>query len=171
MSDIDKLTEMVNGYPKQIQDMEEQIDSLNEIITDLTEQQQAIENEVLAPLTVDSNTYGDAKAVSFGPTHSFCTSGAYGVSNLTEWAVVDGDCLGIHTVVWTSDDVSPSVDAEQYYRQVDFAEAYGHIHDEVGENGTYGIADNKSNITTGKNIITTNKDKIETVQAIYEQFI
>lgn len=171
MTDLDKLTEMVNGYPQTISDLEDSIAALEVIITDLGEQRQAIENEVLAPLTSASNVYGEAKADSYGVVYSFCTSGSYGVSNLTEWAVVSGGCPpDDHNVVFKDSDVSSTVDAEQYQRQLDFAEAYGHIHDEVGASGTYGIADTVTNLQTGKNIQTINKNKIEAVKTVYEKF-
>jgi len=181
MTDIDKLREMVASYPGLIQDLEEQSDGLQDIITDLSEQQQAIENEVMAPLLVDSDAYLVIKASSLTVSGScfgscnVCTSGGYGVSNLTDWAIVSGGCPPMpHNVVWDSSDVLPSGttrDAAQYWTQVDFATAYGHIHDDVGTTyGTYGIEDNIINVGVGKSITDKNKTKYEEVLSIYDQY-
>ncbi len=170
-TDLEKLQEMVEGYPQTITDLEDSITNLTEIKTDLNEQRQAIENEVMAPLKTDSDSYLAAKALTFGAMHTYCTSGSYGTANLTEWAIVSGGCPpSPHNVVFTSSDVSAIVDPEQYQRQLDFAESYTHINDEVGENGTYGIQDTADNIQQGIDIQTINKNKIEAVKTVYEKF-
>lgn len=174
MSDLDKLKEMVAGYPKQISDLESQITSIDNLITDVDDQVSAIENEVMAPMLSASNAYIAQKAIALGGTP--CTSGSYGVSNLTEWAIVNGPCPPIipeSPVIFDSSSVSPSVDPEQYYRQLDFEEAYGHIHDPIDASityGTYGLLANKGNLQTGKSVVQKNKAKIETIFPIYEQF-
>ena len=176
MSDLTKLQEMVAGYPDQIQQMEDSITELTSIAADLQEQREAIENVVLAGLKSDSDAYLVQKAidltgVSCVQACSYCTSGSYGVSNLTEWAIVSGGCPpSTHIVVFDSSDVSATVDPEQYQRQIDFAESYDHIHKEVDETGTYGIKHTRNNVNTGKGIVQINKAKIETVKEIYEKF-
>jgi len=177
MSDVDKLREMVAGYPEQIQQMEDSITELTSIAADLQEQREAIENVVLADLTAQSNAYLAQKAIDLGVSScggicSYCTSGSYGVSNLTEWAIVSGGCPpSIHIVVFDSSDVSPTVDPDQYQRQLDFPEAYDHIWKTVDETGTYGIKSTRDNVNIGKGIVEINKAKIETVKVIYEKFV
>lgn len=176
MSDVTKLTEMVDGYPDQIQQMADSIAELTSIAADLQEQREAIENVVLAGLTADSDAYLTQKAldltgVSCVQPCSYCTSGSYGVSNLTEWAIVSGGCPpSTHIVVFDSSDVSPTVDPEQNQRQIDFADAYDHIWKTVDATGTYGIKGTRDNVNTGKGIVQINKAKIEEVLEIYEKF-
>lgn len=179
MSDIDKLREMVASYPDIIQGYEDQITSIDGIVTDIDEQILAIENIVMTPLLSASDGYLVQKAIDLGVsecggTCSYCTSGGYGVSNITEWAIVSGGCPpSPHIVVFKSSDVSPSVDSDQYYRQIDFAEAYGHINDPIDASityGTYGLLANKSNLLVGKSVVEKNLNKIETIFPIYEQF-
>lgn len=179
MSDIDKLREMVASYPDTIQGYEDQITSIDGLITDIDDEISAIENEVMTPLLSASDAYLAQKAIDLGVAEcgglcTVCTSGSYGVSNLTEWAIVSGGCPPIlNNIVFKSSDVSPSVDADQYYRQIDFEEAYGHIHDPIDASityGTYGLLANKSNLSVGKSVVEKNKAKIETIFPIYEQF-
>lgn len=173
MSDKLKLIGMVNSYPTSIENLEKSIDSIDALITDLTEQKQAIQNVVMSELTSASTVYLTDKAASFEGTHSFCTSGGYGTSNLTDWAIVSGGCVGSHTVVFKSSNLSPTPsgegDALQIERQSDFAEAYDHITATVGLGGTYGINDTISNLQTGRGIVVINKNKIETILGIYSE--
>jgi hypothetical protein len=177
MSDVDKLTEMVNGYDDEIQQLEDSITRLTEVSDDLGEQRAAIENVVLSELVSGSNTYLEQKAIlvcsgGYPTTCTYCTSGSYGTGNLTEWAIVSGGCPpSSHEVLFKSSDVSPSVDPDQYQRQLDFDEAYDHIWKTIDTSGTYGIQPNRDNIDTGKSILEINKTKIEDVKAIYEQYI
>lgn len=173
MSDVTKLQEMVAGYPDQIQQLEDSITELTVIADDLQEQREAIENVVLAGLTADSDSWIAQKAIdlgvgSCGGTCSVCTSGDYGVSNLTEWAIVSGGCPpSTHIVVFDSGDVA---DTEQLQRVSDFAEAYDHIWKALDETGTYGIKATRDNVNTGKSIVEINKTKIEAVLEVYEKF-
>ena len=184
MSDLDKLKEMVAGYPKQISDLESQITSIDNLITDVDDQVSAIENEVMAPMLSASNVYLADKTLELGGI--LCTYGSYGVSNLTEWAIIalPGPCpvswppppVPPTVILWDSSSVTPSgtpEEVEQYYRQQDFPEAYGHIHDPIDASityGTYGLLANKGNLQTGKSVVQKNKAKIETIFPIYEQF-
>jgi hypothetical protein len=184
MSDLDKLKEMVNSYPTIVQNLDTQIATLDPLINDLSEQKSAIENEVLAPLLADSNNYIQQKAIELTgiacilESCTACTSGGYGISNLTDWAIVSGGCVLVppatsFVIVWGPNDcdpLGPIEDADQYQRQMYFAEAYGHIHDPVDINGTYGIEANMTNLNTGKTILQNNKAKYETVRSIYEQY-
>jgi hypothetical protein len=180
MSDIDKLTEMVEGYPEQISQMGDSITELTAIAADLQEQREAVENVVLSAETSGSNIYLNQKAIDLGVaecdgTCSVCTSGDYGVSNITEWAIVSGGCPpSSHIVVWDSSSVTVSggtvEDQAQYQRQVDFNNAYDHIHHPVDETGTYGLKGNRDNVLIGKGIVEINKAKIEQVLEIYEKF-
>lgn len=179
MSDVTKLREMVSEYPDTIEDLEDSIDSLSTLVTGLSAERAAIENIVLSALVSASDAYLAQKALDLTGVScvdiscSVCTSGGYGDSNITEWAIVSGGCGGMHNVVWTDTDVSSSgesADAAQYERQQDFAEAYDHIHASLGVNGTYGIQENINNLITGRSILTNNKDKIEDVLAIYSQY-
>lgn len=189
MSDIEKLQEMVNGYPKTIQDIDTQISFLDTNISDLNDQKNAIENIVFPPLVSGSDGYLTLKATELtglgacSPVNCVvCTYGGYGVSNLTDWVIVSAgsSCPTTGVIVWGPgstpsgspfpDPLGPVEDAEQYQRQVDFEQAYGHINDPVGLNGTYGISANISNLTTGKTILENNKAKYENVLAIYSQY-
>ena len=173
MSDKTKLQAMVAEYPTSIENLQKSLDSIDALITDLTEQKEAIQNVVMSELTSASTVYLTEKAESFDGTHSFCTSGGYGTSNLTDWAIVSGGCVGPHTVVFKSGNLSPTPsgggDALQIERQSDFAEAYDHITATVGLGGTYGINDTISNMQTGRSIVVINKNKIETILGIYSE--
>jgi len=177
MSDVSKLTEMVNGYDEQIQQLDDSITELTSVSNDLADQRAAIENVVMDSLKTDSDSYLTQKAIDLGigdcgGTCSVCTSGGYGTTNLTDWAIVSGGCPPSTKInVFTSNSVSVSVDPDQYQRQLDFVEAYDHIHKEVDATGTYGIQGNKDNIDTGKSILQINKSKIQTVKALYEGFV
>jgi hypothetical protein len=181
MSDIEKLTEMVNIIlPEFIENANTTIIGLSAQKVDLLDQISAIENEILTPMLSASDGYLVQKVLDLevsecGGTCSICTSGDYGVSNLTEWAIVSGGCLDSHIVVWDSNNVSPSgsiADQEQYQRQVDFEEAYGHIHDSLGTTfGTYGLQGLIDGIDIGLDIQKKNKAKYEIVLDIYDDFI
>jgi len=181
MGDIEKLGEMVNSYPTTISNIDKQIASLNPVISDLNDQKTAIENLVLAPLKDDSDIYLSQKAIELtgvgacNPVScTVCTYGGYGVSNLTDWIIVSAGAVCPNPVsVWSPGDLDPLgtvEESEQYQRQLDFAEAYGHITDAIGTNGTYGLNANISNLTTGKTILENNKAKYEHILSLYSQY-
>lgn len=173
MSDKEKLRAMVAEYPTTIEDLSRSIDSIDALILDLQEQKEAILDAVMAPIVSASNLFLEQEAADYGPTYTYCTSGDYGNSNITEWSVIEGTCNGPHRVVLESSDLeiapSGSVEALQLKRQSDFEEAYDHIHATVGLGGTYGINDTISNLQTSRGILVINKNKIETILPIYSE--
>lgn len=182
MSDQEKLQEMVDVIlPEAIENASTAIVGLSAQKVDLQDQISAIENIVLSEETSASDGYLVQKALDLGATEcggtcSVCTSGDYGVSNLTEWAIVSGGCPSSpHIVVWSDSDLSPSggspEDNAQYQRQVNFPEAYGHIHDPLGTAfGTYGLQGLIDGIDIGLDIQHKNRNKWETVLDIYDDF-
>lgn len=190
MSDIDKLREMVDGYPDQIQQMEDSITELTAIAEDLQEQREAIENVVLAGLESDSDDYLDQLLIDLENegkcgTLSGCTltKGAnYGVNgNLSDWVITKEVATTIPNPVPPPPTIPTTIqvpvsagddltEGDQYQRQEDSLEAYDHIWKEVDETGTYGIKHTRDNVNTGKGIVEINKAKIETVLEIYEKF-
>jgi hypothetical protein len=175
MSDKTKLAAMVAEYPSSIENLGKSIDSIDALITDLTEQKQAIQNVVMSELTSASNVFLAEKTATYTGTYDYCTSGGYGTTNLTDWAIVSGSCLGIYNVVFKSANLSatPSGGSEalQIERQEQFAEAYDHITATIGLGGTYGINDTISNLQTSRGIVVINKAKIETVLEIYSEHL
>jgi len=128
----------------------------------------------MATATTDSDAFLAQKSLdlgvgSCGGTCSVCTSGGYGVTNLTDWAIVSGGCPPApHKVVYKNADVT---DTDQITRVSDFAAAYNHIWQELGTDGTYGIKPTRDSVNTGKSIVNKNKDKTEQVQEIYTRYL
>lgn len=171
-----KLSEMVTTYNEEISAAERQITALTVLTDDLTEQKQAIENIVLSALTSASDIYLNNQVTNFQTSGGYpfatkITSGGYGTSNLTEWKIYSGNTPPFPSgaVILKSD--SPSASQAQKDRQDDFEEAYGHINDDIDVGtGTYGILAKRSNLNTGKSVLTKNKNKLETVVEIYERY-
>lgn len=191
MSDLTKLQEMVDGYPEQIQQMEDSIVELTAIATDLQEQREAIENVVLAGFESDSDDYLDQLLIDLENENkcgvlSGCTLTKginYGVNgNLSDWVISKEVEIEVPNplppppTITTTIQVPVSAgsaltEGDQYQRQQDSLEADDHIWKAVDETGTYGIKSTRDNVNTGKGIVQINKAKIETVLEIYEKFI
>lgn len=182
MSDQEKLQEMVDEIlPAEIENASTSIVGLSAQKVELQDQISAIENIVLSAETSASDGYLTQKALDLGVaecggTCFICKGATYGDSNLTDWIIVSGGCPPAPSItVWDSSDVTPSggtpEDNAQYQRQVDFGEAYGHIHDPLGTTfGTYGLQGLIDGIDVGLGIQYKNKDKLETVLDIYDDF-
>ena len=176
---------MVDGYPEQIQNQEDSITELTAIAADLQEQREAIENVVLAPNVPLSDAYVEAKRIEL--LGDFTTFGVtYGVSDISDWSIWQNGIPipnptpppltlpGVPILLFTGamlDGTGSAADIAQWNRQNDYAAAYNHIHQDLGTDGTYGIAPTRDSVNTGKSIVTKNKDKIEQVDEIYTRYL
>ena len=174
MSDYDVFQEIVDVLPDTISNLNSGIIELNTSIDGLTDEKAAVEWS-MSVMTTGSDWYLDYRAGVYGGT--VITSGAYGVENVTEWAIVDVGKPpgGIHYVIFSDTDVtsgSPSYMTQQYNRQIGFTEAHDHIHrtNDLAY-GTYGIDARKSGLNTGMGLMELNRDKYATVLKVYDRVL
>lgn len=163
------LSEMVSAYNERVSNLTLGLTSVSASISDLQDQKDEAEN-TLSVITSASDEWGEAKADSYGLIYSWCTSGDYGISNLTEWAVVSGSCSGSHVVVYTWSDVTSATEYDQWRRKLDFDEIYDHIHDSVDLNGTYGLSANITNLQTAQDVLQADKNKYEKLVDVYGRY-
>jgi len=166
------LSELVSAYSQKIENLTLSLVSISANIIDL-QAQQSTANSTLTDLTASSDAWGTWKALQFGVPSAveFCTSGSYGVSNLTEWGIVSGGgCGSQKPVIYKPSDVSTSEHPNQYYRQEDFAEIYDHINDSIDVNGTYGLAATIVNLQTAESVAEANRDKYTALVSSYGRY-
>lgn len=163
------LSEMVSAYELKITNLTIGLVSVSASILDLQEQKGEAD-DTISEIVSDTNEWGTAKAAVSGAAYSWCTSGSYGVSNLTEWAVVSGACSAAHIITYTWSDVTSSGEPEQWTRKLDFDEIYDHINDSVDVNGTYGLEANIVNLQTAESVLEADKDKYEDLVETYERY-
>ena len=173
MGDYDVFQEIVDALPDTFSNLTTGTYELNTSINGLTDEQSAIE-WAMSVMTTGSDWYLDYRAGIFGGT--VVTSGAYGVSNVTEWAIVDTSKPegSVNYVIYSDTDVisgSPSYTTKQYNRQIGFAEAYDHIHKVNSLTGTYGIDARKTGLTTGLGLMEANRDKYQAVFRVYDRIL
>lgn len=163
------LSEMVSAYEQKIVDLTTGLTSIAESIVDLEGQVTEAES-TLSEITSATNVWGIAKAASFSGTHAWCTSGSYGVSNLTEWAVVSGACVAPSATIYTWTDITSATEYDQWLRKLDFDEIYDHVNDSVDVNGTYGLEANITNLETAEDVLNADKAKYEDLVETYERY-
>ena len=170
---------MVSEIPSAVANINYSINKIDEQITALQLEIDDILNFAAAPLSASSDIYLTTKSAelsaSLGGIVTVCTSGGYGTTNLTDWAIVSGGvCSG--PVVWSDSSLSiasSGSDLEQYNRQLEFDEISDHLYRDFDESpiATYGIQQNYDSLQTGKNILTRDKDKLETMYDIYVDYV
>ncbi len=165
------LSEMVSAYEQKVIDLTTGLTSIAESIVDLEGQVSAAEN-TLSEIRSDTDTWGTAKAATSGAMFTFCTSGSYGISNLTQWAIVSGGtgCTPPHNIMYTVSDVTSADEYDQWLRRLDFDEIYDHINDSVDVNGTYGLEANVANLETAESVLEADKEKYEDMVETYERY-
>lgn len=88
------LEELATKYEDALANVNRSILGIYDTITGIEDDIATIEQLVMPGLTSDMNTALAAKAAAFdsyyGSGHTVVTSGAYGVTNLTEWGIVSG---------------------------------------------------------------------------------
>ena len=173
------LRDLVSDLPGVIENLQTSITNIDGVLTILGQQKNAVENDVMGIMTSASDDWGAWKANDLNPTYSFVTSGSYGTTNITEWAIVDPvqPSQGVNYVIYTSAMVTsagPAADsseARQYDRQIEFVNAYEHVNDAVGISpGTYGIDEKISALTDGKTLAQNNEAKYTEVLKIYDKY-
>ena len=174
MSDFDVFQEIVDVLPDTISNLNTGLIELNTSIDGLTDEKSAIEWS-MSLMTTGSDWYLDYLVGIYGGT--VVTSGSYGTTNVTEWAIVDTGAPpgGVNYVIFSDTDVtsgSPSYMTQQYNRQIGFPEAYDHIHrtNDLAY-GTYGIDARKDGLDTGKDLMILNRDKYATVLKVYDRVL
>lgn len=174
MSDYEVFQEILDVLPDTISNLDSGIYELNTSIDGLTDEKSSIEWG-MSVMTSASDWYLDWWSNVYGGT--VMTSGDYGVTNVTEWAIVDTSkpSGGWDYVVYSDTDVtsgSPgSYLTEQYNRQIGFPDAYDHIYKTNGLDGTYGIDARKSGLNTGKGLMEDNRDFYSTVLKVYDRVL
>ena len=173
MGDFDVFQEIVDVLPDTVRNLTTGTYELNTSINALTDEQSAIEWS-MSVMTTGSDWYLDYRAGVYGGT--VITSGAYGVENVTEWAIVDPTKPpgSVNYVIYSDTDVtsgSPSYTTKQYNRQIGFPVAYDHIHKVNSLTGTYGIAARKTGLNTGLGLMEKNRDKYQEAFRVYDRVL
>jgi len=164
------LSEMISAYEQKVTDLTVGLTSISASIVDLQDQVSAAEN-TLSDITSATDAWGAAKASTLSSMYTFCSSGSYGVSNLTEWAIVSGGCTPPHFIMYTWTDVTCAGEPDQWFRKLDFDSIYDHINDSVDVSGTYGLEANITNLQTAESVLEADKDKYEELIQTYGRYI
>lgn len=242
----DKIREMVDGYPDQIDSLQKSLDSLNAQTADLQEQDVALEHgalDVIVSQLVNTLLPAKTSDPANAYIYTFGNFGSYGSSgNATDWQTYQL-IVKEPTSTFTQDSPSGFVIAGNYTGQVspgdkvfitnsgvfagpatvtyvalneplkplgtyivinsfivqasidgvwklvyeylgvgwdsdptiqqeidDYAFIIDHLHKPLGTGGTYGIIALIDALTTGKNIVAANLDKITDAETIYDRF-
>jgi hypothetical protein len=183
--DLSFLEDLISDYQVQIGNLDTQLISLDDLITNLQAQRVAIEDCVLQPLLDESDIFLQDKKAEFESLFpddiiSVVKGSNYGPvtneSNLSDWIITRTYEVSASTFVETLLDGSsltgsdPDI-VEQITRQADYLVGNGHIHDDVGLSGTYGIIGQISNINQGKSILQNNKNKLQSAVSTYSKFL
>lgn len=171
------LRDLVSDLPGVIEKLQTSISNIDDALTTLGEQKDAVEDDVMGIMTSASDEWGAWKANALNPTYTFVTSGSYGTTNITQWAITNPAVTKNQSVVYTSAMVTsagPAADnteARQYDRQIEFVNSYEHVNDAVGVSpGTYGIDEKISALTDGKTLAQNNEAKYTEVLKIYDKY-
>lgn len=177
MSDYETLQNMINVLPDTITNLNSGIDNLNTSIDGLTDERNAVEY-TMTVMTTAASGWMDWKRDDLDPlypdvTLTINTTGGWSESNLTGWNIWNS---AGPSAVYTSSDVTSAYPAScgetrQYNRQLDFSEAYGHIHKVTDLNGTYGIAAKKASLIKGRGLQVKNRDKYKAVLKSYSRVL
>jgi hypothetical protein len=182
-SDVDVLKQIVTNLPNTIDALGLSVTDITAAVADLQDQQDAIENAVMGPMTSASDTFGDAWQAEFYSAFTRITSGGYGVTNLDDWGIVDttlGKDNAAYNQFKSNQIVSGgpalsgsgwvSLEALQYDRQVEFPQAYEHVNEVLSSTATYGILDRRTKLGTALTLTTNNEAKYTQVLKIYKKY-
>ena len=145
--------------------------NLDEALNGIQEQRDNLQNDwygvsaSMSMMTTAAELWMENKADELDVTYVVETSGSWGISNLTQWGITDPAAPpgGVNYNQYTDADVTsgaPSAtETQQYNRQIDFPEAYNHINQDLGLNGTYGIKDKIQKLTVAENLTIINRNK------------
>jgi hypothetical protein len=155
MSARDILNEMVNAAPDQVGALESNIQSIDDQISDLTDEANAIEEAILEVDATALIIYLESTKVPSGG--SLVLGADYNVTNITDWQVLDSTANPVYEylgVGW---------DGDTYIIQLitDWAFGYDYLTRTLISGATYGIYPQISALSSAKSILEANKTKIE----------
>jgi len=175
MADIDVIQKMVDDLPAVIENLDLSITKIDTTINTLQGQQDAIEDFVQSNMVTASDAWIVAKKNELNPTYVVCTSGNYGITNLTEWAIVTPSCTPPLTIIYSDVDVTsgaPSAaETQQYNRQLEFPILYDFIYDDLSVDGTYGLDDKIDKLDTAKSLQQKNRTMYEDVLKSLSKYV
>jgi prefoldin subunit 5 len=167
--DTNKLTSMAKAAPSQVEAINTSISSVEDSISDLTKQKNAIENGVCGSAKTQATDIieniilvdkgGDH--VSYGPTFGVIQWAPSG--NLTDWVILDATNVPIYSYV--SGDYP---DLDELVDDYDFGNDY--LTRPLISGATYGLEDSISSLQNASNLLNENMNKIADSQAIFEKY-
>lgn len=171
------LRDLVEALPLVIVNINKSIDNIDTTSRQLLDQQQAIEQSVMALMTSASSDWIDWKTTTtYSGVASAHTSGGYGTTNLHDWCIVSAGTHPLYKLyswgeVTSAGPQADNSEARQYNRQINFPNAYEHIHDDLSvDPGTYGIEDRISKLARARLLQVNNKEKYIEVAKIYQKY-
>jgi hypothetical protein len=169
-ADFDKLNDLIEDLPDTIAQLDVSLDKIGDQIEFLGEDQAGVEH-VMSMMTTAASGWMYIKADELGFNKaSVITSGSWGVDNLIEWAILSA---GPGTKVFSWGEVVSGAPAEietqHYNRQLDFPEAYLHLNQDLGLDGTYGILDKIVKLEVAETLQALNRTKFTRFLKAYER--
>ncbi len=166
-SDQTFLNDLIGDLPNTISQLDTAIENIDDQITFLQDDQTGA-NHIMSMMTTAATVWMDVKATELHPAANVATSGSWGISNLTEWAIVTAG-----KPIYTDTDVTsgaPSAGETQHYnRQIDFPLAYDHINHSLGTDGTYGLSDKATNLGTARTLQVSNREAFSAILKAYDR--
>jgi hypothetical protein len=169
------LQDLVDTLPDTISQLDTSLVKVDEQIDFLQDDLAGVE-VVMSMMTTAASGWMYTKQQEYGATHKVITSGGWGISNLTDWVIVDTtvtnpNFLTYKVFSWgeVTSGAPSAAETQQYNRQIDFLQAYDHIYHDNGLTGTYGINDKITNLQTAKSLQQTNKTAFEGFLKVYDR--
>lgn len=162
------LDNLIEDIPEVITQLDAAIEKIEDQISFLQDDQTGVEH-VMSMMTTAASAWMDIKAAELDAiSASAVTSGSWGISNLTDWAIV---CAGTPIYGWgqVTSGAPSAAETQQYNRQIDFPLAYDHIYHSLGTDGTYGLDAKISNLQTGKSLQESNRSAFKGFLKAYDR--
>jgi hypothetical protein len=180
MAAADKLREMINVAPDQVENLDGSIDQINNLIEDFNEEIDAITNALCTPakneltdylnntkLSEIEGLYGDPFntpfTVDYGPNYGTI---AYSTGGIDDFKIADSSGNTMYSyegVNWDGDTTITKL-------VEDYAFGNDYLTRPLTTGASYGIIPNRDNLSTAKALLTANKTKIDESIDVFEDY-
>jgi len=167
----DKLREMIDNVEDQANAIDSSITQIQAQIDELNEEDDAIVDGILDPVSTDLEAYLNSEKLPnfpdgvlfIGPTYNVITYG----NELTDWAILDSTTADVlyeyQGIGW--DD---STAITNFVNDWNFGNDY--LTRPLTSGASYGIRPYRASLESAKSILQENKDKIEESEIVFEGF-
>lgn len=161
-----KLREMINSADQQAEDIDNSVSQIDVQLTELQSQHDAIREGMLDVIVSDMTSYLEITKIAEVGGSSVAYDPDFGESTVTTFYILDstgGILYEFEGIGWDSD--TQIID---WVDKFDFG--YDYLVHPLGIDGTYGIDDKITQLTSAKNLLESNKTKIIDSKDVFEDY-